>query len=91
MDRYKYVFSAKVIAMKMTNVQLYLRLLNYVKPYWRVFATSLIATAIVASTEALVPALLKPMLDGTFVHKDQSMMRMVFCSRRGYFCQRLCE
>lgn len=70
-------FSAKVTAMIMTNVQLYLRLLNYVKPYWRIFAISLVATAVVASTEALVPALMKPMLDGTFVHKDQSMMRMV--------------
>jgi len=32
---------------------------------------------VVASTEPLVPALMKPMLDGTFVHKDQEMMRMV--------------
>ena len=32
---------------------------------------------VVASTEPLVPALMKPMLDGTFVHKDQAMMRIV--------------
>ncbi|OGS90437.1 MAG: hypothetical protein A2Z95_04315 [Gallionellales bacterium GWA2_60_18] len=30
---------------------------------------------VVAATEPLVPALMKPMLDGTFVHKDQAMMR----------------
>lgn len=70
-------FSAKVINMKTSNVKLYFRLLNYVKPYWRIFAISLVTTAVVAATEALVPALMKPMLDGTFVHKDQSMMRMV--------------
>ena len=63
--------------MNMTSSQLYFRLLNYVKPYWRVFAISLLGTAIVAATEPLVPALMKPMLDGTFVHKDMSMMKMV--------------
>lgn len=61
----------------MTSTQLYLRLLNYVKPYWRVFAISLLGTAVVAATEPLAPALLKPMLDGTFVHKDPAMMKMV--------------
>lgn len=63
--------------MNMTSAQLYLRLLSYVKPYWRVFAISLLGTAVVAATEPLVPALMKPMLDGTFVHKDQTMMRLV--------------
>lgn len=59
----------------MTSPQLYLRLLGYVKPYWRVFAIAIIATAISASTEPLLPMLLKPWLDGTFVHKDDMVMR----------------
>jgi subfamily B ATP-binding cassette protein MsbA len=66
-----------VRAMNSTSTQLYLRLLKYVKPYWRTFAVSLLGMMIVASTEPLVPALMKPMLDGTFVHKDQAMMRLV--------------
>jgi len=70
-------FSAKVRAMNMTSSQLYLRLLGYVKPYWRAFAASLLGMIVVAATEPLVPALMKPMLDGTFVHKDQAMMRIV--------------
>jgi ATP-binding cassette, subfamily B, bacterial MsbA len=70
-------FSAKVAAMKMSNTQLYLRLLSYVKPYWKAFAISIIGTVVVAATEPLAPALLKPMLDGTFVNKDQAMMRIV--------------
>jgi len=69
--------SAKVRAMNLTSTQLYLRLLGYIKPYWRVFAASILATVVVAATEPLAPALMKPMLDGTFVHKDQAMMRMV--------------
>ena len=61
--------------MNLTNTQLYLRLLSYVKPYWRVFAASIVGTAIAAATEPLLPALLKPMLDGTFVHKDDVVIR----------------
>ncbi len=61
--------------MNLSNTQLYLRLLSYVKPYWRVFAASIIGTAIAAATEPLLPALLKPMLDGTFVHKDDVVIR----------------
>ncbi|MBW8078096.1 MAG: lipid A export permease/ATP-binding protein MsbA, partial [Gallionella sp.] len=49
--------------------------LSYVKPYWRVFAASISGTAIAAATEPLLPALLKPMLDGTFVHKDDVVIR----------------
>lgn len=63
--------------MNMTSSRLYLRLLNYVKPYWRAFSVSLLGMIVVAATEPLVPALMKPLLDGTFVHKDQAMMRMV--------------
>lgn len=61
----------------MTNSQLYLRLLSYVKPYWRIFLLSIIATAITAATDPLLPALLKPMLDGTFVNRDETVIRLV--------------
>ncbi|MDR0481407.1 MAG: lipid A export permease/ATP-binding protein MsbA [Gallionellaceae bacterium] len=54
----------------MTSTQLYLRLLTYVKPYWRTFLLSILGTAVAAATEPTLPALLKPLLDGTFVHKD---------------------
>jgi len=63
--------------MNMSSTQLYLRLLGYVKPYWRVFALSIFGMAVTAATEPLLPALLKPMLDGTFVHKDDAVIRLV--------------
>ena len=56
----------------MTSARLYLRLLGYIKPYWRIFALSVLSMAVTAATEPLLPALLKPMLDGTFVHKDDT-------------------
>jgi subfamily B ATP-binding cassette protein MsbA len=60
--------------MNMTSSQLYLRLFGYVKPYWRIFAVSMLGMVVAAATEPLLPALLKPMLDGTFVHKDQTVI-----------------
>jgi subfamily B ATP-binding cassette protein MsbA len=60
--------------MQMTSAQLYLRLMRYVRPHWRAFAISILGMVIAAATEPLLPALLKPFLDGTFVHKDDAVM-----------------
>ncbi|TLS18599.1 lipid A export permease/ATP-binding protein MsbA [Azospira sp. APE16] len=46
---------------------LYFRLLGYVRPYWKAVALSLGATAILAATEPLFPALMKPLLDEGFI------------------------
>lgn len=46
--------------------QLYLRLLRYVRPYWKAVALSLLATTVLAATDPLFPALLKPVLDKGF-------------------------
>lgn len=45
---------------------LYFRLLAYVRPYWKVMLLSLVATAVLAATEPLFPALMKPLLDEGF-------------------------
>jgi ATP-binding cassette, subfamily B, bacterial MsbA len=50
--------------------ELYLRLLGYVKPYWRLFTVALVAMVLTALTEPAMPALIKPLLDQTFVEKD---------------------
>ena len=60
---------------QMTSSGLYLRLLKYVAPYWRIFALALIGMVMVGLTEVALPALMKPLLDGTFVYKDQALMR----------------
>ncbi len=59
----------------MTGHRLYLRLLGYVRPYWRVFAVSILGMLIVAATEVALPAAAQPFLDGTFLHKDPVLMR----------------
>jgi subfamily B ATP-binding cassette protein MsbA len=58
------------LAKTMGSRQLYLRLLRHVLPYWRTFAAAIAAMILEAATEPAVPALLRPMLDGSFVHRD---------------------
>ena len=61
----------------MNNKDLYLRLLGYVRPYTRIFALSLAGTTVVAITEPLIAALIKPLLDGSFVAKDPRSIRVM--------------
>src|SRR6266545_5822222 len=57
-----------------TSLQLYLRLLRYVKPYWVPFALSIVGMMVTAATEPVFPALLKPLLDGSFVQKEGGLL-----------------
>ena len=59
----------------LTSTQLYLRLLRYVKPHRGPFALAIFGMMLVAATEPALPAILKPLLDGTFVEKDERIMR----------------
>ncbi len=49
---------------------LYLRLLRYVRPYWKPFVAGIFFVVVLALTEPAIPSLLKPLLDGTFVERD---------------------
>lgn len=49
---------------------LYQRLLSYVRPYWKAFAVSILATIILGVSEPAVPAIMGPLLDGSFVDKN---------------------
>ena len=69
----------------MTSTELYLRLLRYVAPYWRVFAGAIAGMVVVAATEPALPALLKPLLDGSFVQRDEAMIRLVPLAIVGVF------
>jgi subfamily B ATP-binding cassette protein MsbA len=59
----------------MSGTELYLRLLRHVRPYWRTFAVAILGIVVVAATEPALPALLKPLLDGVFVNKDEAVIR----------------
>jgi subfamily B ATP-binding cassette protein MsbA len=55
---------------------LYGRLLAYVRPYWRVFALCLVAIIFYAATDPVLPALLKPFLDGGFLTSPSWQARL---------------
>jgi ATP-binding cassette, subfamily B, bacterial MsbA len=67
---------------------LYLRLLGYVRPYWRVFAVSILTMALAAATEPVLPALMKPLLDGSFVERNQTHPYLVPLAIIGMFVVR---
>ncbi len=57
--------------------EVYRRILSLAKPYWPAFLATTLAMAIVASTETAFAALMRPLLDGSFVQKDPTIIRLV--------------
>ena len=57
-----------------SDLGLYLRLLGYVKPYWRVFGASLLAMVLLAITNPATAALFKYMIAGVFLTQDASVV-----------------
>ena len=53
---------------------LYLRLLKYARPHWKVLLAAIVANAITAALEPVLPALFKQMLDEGFVAKNQGWL-----------------
>lgn len=53
----------------------YKRLLGYVTPHWKAFLVATIGLIVVAVTETGFAMLMKPMLDGSFVERDQEVIR----------------
>jgi ATP-binding cassette, subfamily B, bacterial MsbA len=50
----------------MTSRQLYVRLLTYVRPYWKVFLAALVCMGLSSLTEPVLPAMMKYLLDDGF-------------------------
>jgi subfamily B ATP-binding cassette protein MsbA len=67
---------------------LYLRLMRYVRPYWRVFALSIVTMALGAATEPVLPALMKPLLDITLVARNHTDAYIVPLAIVGIFVAR---
>ncbi|MCK4587634.1 MAG: lipid A export permease/ATP-binding protein MsbA [Gammaproteobacteria bacterium] len=59
----------------MSPGQIYKRLLGYAWHYWPVFMLAVLGMAVVATTEAGLAWIMKPMLDGTFVKKDPVIIK----------------
>jgi subfamily B ATP-binding cassette protein MsbA len=71
-----------------SSAEVYGRLLRYVRPYWPMFAVSILAMIVTAATEPVLPALLKPLLDGSFVKRDMSNLHLIPIAIVGLFVLR---
>jgi subfamily B ATP-binding cassette protein MsbA len=56
---------------------IYRRLLRYAKPYWPAFSVALVGMLIFAATEPAFAAMIKPLLDGSFVDRDPEVVRIM--------------
>ena len=72
----------------MSPTQVYKRLLGYAWQYSSVFILAVIGMAVVASTEAGLAWIIKPMLDGSFVEKDPEVIRWLPFAFIGIFIVR---
>ncbi|MDM8566523.1 lipid A export permease/ATP-binding protein MsbA [Candidatus Halobeggiatoa sp. HSG11] len=66
-----------ILTSQINSKTLYLRLLNYVVPYWRIFALAIFAIVVMAIADPVLAALIQPLLDGGFVEKDPMMMKLM--------------
>ena len=64
------------------------RFLRYVSPYSMGFMVAVVGMAVVAATEGGLAALMKPMLDGSFVDKDPAAIKYVPLALLGIFLAR---
>ena len=66
----------------------YRRLIGYALPHWKLFVFSSIAMAAYAATDTMFAALLKPMLDDSFIARDAESIRNIPLFLMGLFLLR---
>ncbi|MDD3483745.1 lipid A export permease/ATP-binding protein MsbA [Azovibrio restrictus] len=62
----------------MEGKELYLRLLTYVRPYWKAFALGVVCMALAALAEPAFPAFLKYLLDDGFAAHQDSLDFLIY-------------
>ncbi|HET7674252.1 MAG TPA: ABC transporter transmembrane domain-containing protein, partial [Gammaproteobacteria bacterium] len=55
----------------------YRRLLGYVRPYWKLFSLAMLGMIVYALTQPAFAALMKPLLDGSFVRRDPETIKVI--------------
>lgn len=71
-----------------SNRTLYLRLLKYLRPHWKVLATAVLGMAATALTEPAFPAIMKYLLDNGFQTADKQMVWLIPLGIVGLFLVR---
>ncbi|MEA9598574.1 lipid A export permease/ATP-binding protein MsbA [Polynucleobacter sp. AP-Sanab-80-C2] len=63
--------------MNIQDRQILFRLLGYLRPHYKLFIASILATVVVAGSETSIPALMKPLLDDGFTGKMNHTLWMI--------------
>jgi subfamily B ATP-binding cassette protein MsbA len=71
------------------SFHLYRRLLSYALVYWKIFVIAIIGMIIVAAASTAFPALMQPMMDGSFVDRDPETIKWVPFALIGIFFVRV--
>lgn len=71
-----------------SNKELYLRLLKYLRPHWRIVLVAVMGMAATAATEPAFPAIMKYLLDNGFQAKDPRMVWLIPTGIVGLFLVR---
>jgi ATP-binding cassette, subfamily B, bacterial MsbA len=66
----------------------YRRLLGYATPHWQVLVAGIAAMIVYAGAETLTMRLVQPLLDGSFVHRDPEIIRVIPWAIIGLFLLR---
>ncbi|MDM7322541.1 MAG: ABC transporter transmembrane domain-containing protein, partial [Gammaproteobacteria bacterium] len=69
----------------LSGVETYRRLLGYVRPYWPIFGLAILGMMAASLTDVAFAALMKPLLDGSFVAKDLATTQWVPLALVGVF------
>jgi subfamily B ATP-binding cassette protein MsbA len=60
-----------------TGWQIYRRLLRFTLPYWRIFMIALLGMLLFSVTASAFSKLIQPMIDGSFIARDQATVKWV--------------
>lgn len=71
------------------SLYIYRRLLAYAFAYWGIFIVAILGMIIVAAASAAFPAIMQPMMDGSFVERDPETIKWVPIALVGIFLVRV--
>ncbi|PCJ33183.1 MAG: lipid A export permease/ATP-binding protein MsbA [Gammaproteobacteria bacterium] len=61
----------------LSPTEIYKRLVGYVKPYWKAFSIAILAMVVFAATETGLAAIMKLLMDGSFVDRDPATIKLI--------------
>ncbi len=72
---HRMTLTKKALVVEPKGSEIYRRLLRYARPHWRMFAIGIAGMAGFAAADVSFVALMRPLLDGSFVDKDPAIIK----------------